>query len=239
MKALSSLLLATTALRLLESVAIAGATKPVLSHAGGVVPRVVSATPGSVTLYDQTSNDSGVSTVSDDFDSGSFDQYDNQAADDFTVPRGSEWTIKEVDATGAYFQGFGPPDAVNVFFYKNKVDQFLGDLPGKRVAVIQNARFRDITGTGSFVITLSTQSPALGKGTYWVSVQAKMNFLGGEGEWAWENQSTSEGDHAVWRNYGCTTGSCSCTTWVQEDLCFDDGRGDHMFMLKGKSMKAR
>lgn len=239
MKIPSRLLLATAVLTLLEAHAAAAPAKPSFVHKGSYAPRFINATNGSVTLYDQTSNDAGIATISDGFDSGEFDSYDNQAADDFTVPSGSKWKIKEVDVTGLYWNGSGPADAVSVFFYKNRFDKKKGyDLPGREVASIPNATFSDMTGYGSFAIKLGTKGPKLSPGVYWVSVQAQMNFTGGEGEWGWENQTSSEGYKAAWRNYGCTS-NCVCPTWLPEDVCFNSNQGDHMFALKGKSIAVR
>lgn len=180
--------------------------------------------PGSVTLYDQTGNDSGVGIVSDNFDSGTFDSYDNQGADDFVVPSGHAWKIKEVDALGVYFNGPGPADGVNVFFYKDK-----GGLPGKLKAEIDNATFTD--SGGSFKIKLGTAAPKLREGHYFVSVQANMNFSGGAGEWGWETSSVQTGDPAAFRS----SGGFGCTSWDVMTSCIGSyGEGpDFMFALKG------
>ena len=179
-------------------------------------------------LYDQTSNDSGIGIVSQNFES-SFDIYDAQAADDFTVPAGTIGTVKEVDATGVYFNGSGPANSENVTFYKNS-----HGAPGDVVA-----EFDGVVGAdsfGSFAIDLGKghkfKGGKHGK-TYWVSVQANLDFSAG-GEWGWENQTTSEGNAAMWVNAGdgFATG---CTTYSQENVCIPDGQGDHMFTLRGKS----
>jgi hypothetical protein len=180
--------------------------------------------PGSVTLYDQTGNDSGVGIVSDNFDSGTFDSYDNQGADDFVVPSGHTWKVKEVDAPGVYFNGPGPADAVNVFFYKDK-----GGLPGKLVASIPAANYTD--NVGSFTIKLGKTGPKLKNGHYFVSVQANMNFSGGAGEWGWETSSVQTGDPAAFMS----AGGFGCTSWDVMTSCIGSyGEGpDFMFALKG------
>jgi len=230
------LLASAAALALTIGGASAGALKPGASSLGsghfaknGVFP----ATPGSVTLYDQNSNDSGIGIVSDDFDSGSFDIYDDQGADDFTVPAGAKWAVKSVNVTGVYFNGPGPADGVNVYFYKDAKG-----LPGDLITEIDSAKFKD-NGTGSFSISLGSAGPKLKGGkkgkTYWVSVQAQMNFSSGAGEWGWENQTTSEGHAAAWQNPGGGFSSTGCTSWQVENVCIPDGQGDHMFTLKGKA----
>jgi hypothetical protein len=188
------------------------------------------------TLYDQTGNDAGVATVSQNFES-SFDQYDSQGADDFVVPAGVNWRVHEVDAVGVYFNGFGPAVSENVFFYKDRKS-----LPGKMVHQYLNLTGID-DGTGSFAITLPpTYGVQFKPGHYWVSVQINMDSAVG-GEWGWENQTTQEGAAAAWQNpgNGFNTG---CTTWGVENQCVTYGAGqrtvvggvgDQIFALKGKT----
>jgi hypothetical protein len=58
--------------------------------------------------------------------------------------------------------------------------------------------------------------------TYWVSVQANIDFLGGAGEWGWELSLDTNGNPAVWQAPGS-----DCPTWCQLD-------SDLMFAVKGK-----
>jgi len=180
-------------------------------------------------LYDQNGTDSGLGIVSQNFES-SFDAYDAEAADDFTVTEGSKWIIREVDVSGVYFNGSGPASSVNVTFYNHVVGR-----KGKRstpgtVRKAYSAVVPAIDNFGSFAITLPN-AIRLKPGNWWVSVQANLDFFAG-GEWGWENQTTAVGNPAVWRNGGggFTTG---CNNWGQENVCIADGQGDHMFTLRG------
>jgi hypothetical protein len=177
---------------------------------------------GSTTLYDQNSNDSGVGVVSDNFDSGSFPSYSDQAADDFTVPSGHKWIVHEVDVSGVYFNGPGPIEGVNIFFYKDK-----NGLPGKLVQEIDGAAYTDNAGS----LSVQTGKVKLRAGTYWVSVQANMNFAGGFGEWGWEVNSVQNGNLAAWQNPG--GGFAVCPVWDTLENCLGYGP-DLMFALKGK-----
>ena len=185
------------------------------------------ASPPSVVLWDQDSDDSGIGLVSQNFES-SFDQYDAQAADDFTVPQHGRWTVKEVDTTGVYFNGSGPAPSVHVTFYDDA-----GGLPGAAIADFPSV-VPASDDFGSFAIKLPSKVK-LRKGTYWVSVYVNMDFAAG-GEWGWENTSTAQnGSPAAWRNPGdgFATG---CTDWSQENVCIAAGQGpDHLFVLRGKS----
>jgi hypothetical protein len=186
------------------------------------VHRTVFKTPkGLKTLYDQTDNNTGVGIVSDDFDSGYFDSYDDQGADDFTVPSGHTWVVKEIDVQGVYFNGYGPADGVNLYFYSDN-----GGVPGKEVKS-KNKGFTD-DGFGNFSIKGKAKLPA---GTYWVSVQAQMNFVGGAGEWGWYISGTQHGNPGMWQDPGGGFGVCA--SWAPVQSCIGYGP-DWVFTLKGK-----
>lgn len=177
-----------------------------------------------IVLYDQTGHDAGFGTVSQNFG----DEFDSQAADDFTVPDGTGWTIKEVDAIGAYFNGSGPAPTVDVVISRDKKHR-----PGKVLASATVVPASDDSGT--FVLKLPGKGVKLKSGHYWVSVVVNMDFVG-FGEWAWENQTlgSHQGDPAVWQNPQDGFGS-GCTTWTAESECVPTPTGDHMFVLKGKA----
>jgi hypothetical protein len=199
----------------------AQATAPAaLAHSPGCA--VAPAGDAAGVLYSQNGQDSGVSIVSQAFES-CFDLYDVQAADDFVVPAGQAWEVSEVDVTGAYFNGSGPADSVNLYFYKDTKG-----LPGALVAAFY-ALHGDF-GSGSFAV--QPQGKAKLKGHLWASVQVLMTFSAG-GEWGWESQTAIVNRPAVWQNPGggFNTG---CTTWTPERRCFVGAAGDQMFTIKGK-----
>ena len=225
MKKLSFLAAAAALALSTAGTAYAAKAAPVAVHVGnGVKVQQFVSNTSSAVLYDQTASDSGNGIVSQNFES-TFDAYDNQAADDFVVPAGKSWTIKEIDVPGAYFNGVGPAVSQNVTIYSDKKG-----LPGKVVATFADVAGAD-NGTGSFKIKLP-KKVKLTAGTYWVSVQANMDFAVG-GEWAWENQTTTEGKGAAWQNPGDGFGS-GCTKYAAESKCIPDSPGDHMFKLIGK-----
>jgi hypothetical protein len=220
---MKQLVLATAAIL---ACGLASAAPTVAGHGKVVAPPVNAAG----TLYSQNGTDSGIGIVSQNFES-SFDIYDARAADDFTVPKGKTWSVAEVDVTGVYFNGAGPARDENVTFYKTT-----NGLPGAVVADHTGLAGAD-NGTGSFNIKGAKAKLKGGtkkKGTtYWVSVQANMDFSTG-GEWGWENQTTVVGNPAAWENPGGGFG-VGCTTYTTETTCIPDGQGDHMFTIKGKS----
>lgn len=179
-------------------------------------------------LYDQNSDDNGVGITSQNFEA-TFDAYDNQGADDFTVPAGSCWKITDVAVTGVYFAGSGPAASVNVTFYKNKAG---APAEGKIIASFTNVVATD--SGGSFAIKLPSAVKAK-PGKYWVSVQANLDFAVG-GQWGWETRNTQAGTGGAWKNPGdgFLTG---CTAYGNMVTCLGaQGQGpDYMFSLSGKS----
>ncbi len=173
-------------------------------------------------LWDQNSDDSGSAASSQNFET-SFDVYDDQAADDFVIPKGATWKIKEVDVTGQYSIS-GPADSENVFIYKNKKGKPSGDPIGSYL----NLKGKD-NGAGSFVIKIP-KAKVLKKGTYWLSVQVNMDF-NPNGQWYWEDTTTLQnGNPAQWQNPGGGFGVCP--TWTLESTCVGSGL-DHLFTIKG------
>ena len=112
------------------------------------VHRVISAIPGAVTLYDQTSAESSSAISSQNFTSGAFADYDDQAADDFTVPSGHKWKVTEVDVPGVT-TGVNPATSLNVIFYRNS-----HGLPGAIVRECDNQSSAGYDGSGGYAIKL-------------------------------------------------------------------------------------
>ena len=171
-------------------------TKTKVSHVRIAAPRA----PGTV-LFDQYNNAGTLSTVSQDFEpaNAAFSAF---LADDFIVPAATTWTVTGVDAQGVYFNGPGPAVNFNVFFYANS-----GTLPG---TVVATRLANSYTGGASPVITL-TSPVTLSAGTYWVSVQARMDFTPA-GEWGWTDRTVTSNSPAAWENPGAGFGT-PCTAW--------------------------
>jgi hypothetical protein len=136
---------------------------------------------GSVVLYDQF----GAATngaPTQDFTSGSYDQYDSEGADDFVVPAGG-WSV-----TGFNFQNTvsanGNPTSgtFNISVYPNS-----GTLPGTpAVCTYANvaATFGAPPQFSPIQVTLPTAC-ALAPGTYWVSMAIALDFtVGGQMFWS-------------------------------------------------------
>jgi hypothetical protein len=213
------LISAAALLCLSSSVALAA---PVASSQRAAQPMVRQSL--AAVLYDQNDNDSGSNVTSQNFES-IYDAYDTQSADDFTVPAGVKWKLTEVDVTGAYSVA-GPVSSMHVTIYmaskKGQPKKVVADFPEV---------FGTDNGTGSFELPLPSKV-TLKPGTYWVSVQANMDFDVG-GQWFWQNRSVVSGMGALWQNPGDGFGT-GCVSYADESACLGTGVGDKMFTLRGK-----
>ena len=191
------------------------------------VHRVISAIPGAVTLYDQTSAESSSAISSQNFTSGAFADYDDQAADDFTVPSGHKWKVTEVDVPGVT-TGVNPATSLNVIFYRNS-----HGLPGAIVRECDNQSSAGYDGSGGYAIKLDntcTGKGALKPGTYWVSVVANQD-LTQDGQWFWDSNTSHLGSAAQWQNPNGGFGECP--TWCKATNIVP-AASDLAFTLKGK-----
>ena len=177
-----------------------------------------------VVLYDQYDNASANGHSSQDFEAA-FDPFDDQLADDFVVPGGQTWNVESIDADGIPFNCSGSciPDTFNVFFYTDS-----GGLPGAQVYSATGQSF--VIAGSTYSITLTVPA-VLGAGTYWVSVQARMDFTG-NGQWGWTDRTVQSNQGAAWQNPGGGFGVCP--TWTRKPTCIPTAGGpDQVYRLNG------
>lgn len=212
------LLAAAAAFALTAGTAMAA---PAVGAHGPKITPVIHHVKGLKMLYNQNSNSTGVGLVSQNF-SKTDSTYDATGADDFVVPAGKHWKVKEVDVSGIYFNGSGTVLGEDVTFYKDA-----SGMPGKVIKSVKNLQG---TGCPNCSIKLGT-TVRLKPGTYWVGVQIDKNFAGGGGEWGWYVNGTVHGKPAMWQNPGGGFGVCK--TWGTIGSCLGY-TGDFMFDLQGK-----
>lgn len=142
--------------------------------------------------------------------------------DDFVVPGGETWSIDGVDVLGAYFNGSGPADSFNVYFYTDA-----SGLPG---TLVDSRMAQPYTNDASAIITLD--SPVvLTEGTYWISVQARMDFPIG-GQWGWTDRTVTSNTASVFQNPADGLGT-GCPTWAAKTVCIPGSDPDTTFRLNG------
>lgn len=222
----STLLAATAVIALSAGTAMAAAPRVASPTIGHQTQGLIG---GSTTLYNQNSN-FGYGIDSQNF-SATDSIYDDAGADDFKVPAGTSWKIKEVDVTGVYYNGSGPASSENVIFYADAKGK-----PGTAISTLSNLSCTDTSG--SFACKLGKTGPKLKGGTkgkrYWVSVVANCAFAGC-GQWGWVENKTIQNDPATWENPANGFGT-GCTTWggtVAHCLGSSAYSGDFAFDLKG------
>jgi len=177
-------------------------------------------------LWAQNDRDIGTATISQNFEP-EFDVWDCQAADDFVVPKGETWSVKQVEVSGWYWGDSMPAKSENVVFYRNA-----GGLPGQEVGRYTELVGADPNNWGAFVIDLP-RAMKLKPGRYWISVQANIDWGVTSTTWGWESRSPKRGRAAAWVNPldGFESG---CTSYEVESTCLESGEGsDHMFVLRG------
>jgi hypothetical protein len=177
-----------------------------------------------VVLYDQYDNASATASLSCTFDD--FPTFSADLADDFVVPGGQTWNVESIDADGIYFNGTGPAFNWNVFIYMDN-----GGLPGAQVYSILN---QPVTVSGTtFTVNLSPAA-VLTAGTYWIEIQANMDFAT-QGEWGWTDRTVQSNSPAAWQNPG---GGFGCgITWVVKTVCIPTAGGpDQVYRINGTSV---
>ncbi len=174
-----------------------------------------------VVLYDQYDNNSGIATLSATFDD--FPDFSADLADDFVVPGGETWNVESIDADGTYFNGVGPAFDWNVFIYTDS-----GGLPGTQVYSALN---QPVTvNSTTFTVNL-TPAAVLSEGTYWIEIQANMDFAT-QGEWGWSDRTVQSNGPAAWQNPG--GGFAICPTWTAKLTCIPTAGGpDQVYRING------
>jgi len=236
---MKAMLLATVAtLALTASAYAAGPMSGAGAH--GTAQRVVHAhAPGLVTLYDQNIGDGSYGWFSQTL--SSYPQYDEYLADDFVVPAGHTWKVKEVDTMGFYYIGGGPASSVNVLFWNDKKG-----IPDKDSQVAECDNLTPASGldTGSFQMKLPKSCKAHFKGgtkgkRYWVTVQPNLAGINTSGYWAWLQNTTVNNNQGAGYYYGGGN-SVSDPQCLQQfetiSDCWSVGPVDLAFALLGKDV---
>jgi hypothetical protein len=196
-----------------------GQKMPTIVGESKIIPYALPANIQTI-LYDQTAGVTTYGINTQNFEA-SFDTYDDEAADNFTVPVGG-WTINQVVVGGLYFNGAGPANSFNVRIYSDAAG-----IPG---ANVYTALAQPYSYDGVQYFTLSISPAAvLSAGNYWISVQCNMDYSVG-GEFGWFAVLGAYGSVAQWQNPGGGFAT-TCTTWgpinggcitgnTYTDLCF-------------------
>ena len=212
-----------------NSTIVASKTSLALSATNGVAKARSSISPvpraTALELWDQYNNAGTAVTLSATFTDSPI--FNSDLADDFVVPIGQAWEMRWIDVDGAYFNGPGPANSFNVFFYYDN-----GGFPG--MLVWSGTLLDDWLQNGStFTITLPQFGrPILYPGTYWVEIQANMTATCC-GEWGWTNRTATSVNPAVWQNPSGFFGTCQSWSRRGATCGLDPSAPDQVYRLTG------
>jgi hypothetical protein len=176
-------------------------------------------------LYAQDTSVTNWFYISTDFVSA-FNNFDCITADDFEVPA-TGWSIDQVFVRG-WYNSSGPAESIHIYFYPDS-----GGVPGSPIYSYLNQPF-DFNGTHGFTINLTSPAQLSTPGTYWVGVQARMDY-NLYGAWYWGQESTAYGNEAQWQNPDNGYGF-NCITWRSIQSCLSAVFTDMTYILYGSTL---
>jgi hypothetical protein len=215
-------------LPLVVGLAVAAISPVGSSSAGPSAPTV-----GPV-LYDQLdaatfANPADI--TSQDFET-TLDAADAETADDVVVPAGMTWSIDGIDVDGEYFSRDGQdpvPAGFQVRFWSNDPAT---NLPAT-LYVARPSQPYTAFGTAPGDVQIALGSPVvLAAGTWWISVQARLDYGAGTDQWFWHNRTVQSNQGAVWRNPG-NAWQTGCTSFSRRATCQGSSDPDQAFRLHG------
>jgi len=215
---------------LLSATAVAGAQMATDAGVSGVAGNHTSSS--RALLWNQLGElPRGNGLPDQNFEAG-FDSYDSVAADDFVVT-GYGWSIEEIETIGS-LSSTGPVTTASVSFHADNA----GSPNPTALAGCSYTSIPVTDSTGSLSITLPTACSIIGAGTYWVAIQADLDF-GVGGQHFWSNTDTVAGNEAHWVNPLDGFGS-GCTTFSPAGTVCGVGGGapayDLLFDLSGTQL---
>jgi hypothetical protein len=215
---------ATAALGMLAALSVSGAaagpgrdsSSPTTTSPSGLV----------VNLWYQWDGPGINRTNSQDYEPA-LDSHDAQGADDFFITSGNTWVVSQVQVDGVYYDGSGPADSANVYFYRDN-----GGVPGTAVFTQTNIAYTPGPNAGNLIVPLNPPA-VLGAGSYWLSVQANQDSSTA-GRWGWRNRRFSGAQYgAAWRNPGLGQG-VGCAGWSNRATCLNTSSDpDQIFIISG------
>ena len=190
------------------------------------------ASAGSSSLQDQLNYRSNWGIASVKFD-WAYNDYDVEAADDFTVPEGDgSWIIDQVDIYGWCVGNIGEYRCTNLDGANVRIYQDNGGKPGDEVYSAEMETITDSVLVWYIVQQYSidlTVPAVLSHGTYWISVQIKMDTPNTDGIFYWNQRTVLSGNDSMVRNLGGAFYS-GCFDWC-DDIQADP---DLNFRLTGR-----
>jgi hypothetical protein len=178
------------------------------------------------TLWDQTGHKSTRGTPS----SNNTALFSSYAADDFFVPNGQRWRIRQVDVEGSFAGAALPHGAVASFYTSSK------KRPSEAIAGDSIASAGSLSDP-AFSIPIDPAITLRGGRTYWLLVYANEAAPYTDNQWFWTDRTVQSGNPAVW-SAGAGFGSdCTSTFAPRASVCgIDPTAPDQVFKLEGKAV---
>lgn len=153
------------------------------------------------------------------------------------IQDGVDWTIDAIDVDGEYFSRDGGPPVptgFNVRFYANDPATSLPGPPAQGAERLNQAYASIGTSPGDVQVALSPPVD-LGAGTWWVSVQARLDYGTSidTRQWFWHHRTVQANQGAAWRNPG-DLWHMNCLTFARRGACQGSAQSpDEVFRLHG------
>lgn len=141
-------------------------------------------------------------------------------ADDFRVPPGEKWLIREITAFGSYYDS--APPAVHIFLLTDE-----GGQPGS--AIFQQFN----VGAAGPNYRVPVLVPTIDEGKYWLVVQQADGAFGGQALWSWTTRTRQSGSPAQFGS-SSNTGSCMASIWSNRLNCWPGTNPDQAFIVSGQ-----
>jgi uncharacterized protein (TIGR02145 family) len=168
-------------------------------------------------LYGQLNYPSGEAAVSSQ-DFADYPDYSCQAADDFIVPEGENWSVEQIFISGEFAPDGGPAELAHLIIYQNMTQS-----PGSiHLEFVDFAVAATVEGDLTFNFTTPF---VLEPGHYWISVQPHIPYIPNK-QWFWKKQETPTIENEFcWRNPGGGFG-LPYTDWTTANIVLE-GTVDH------------
>ena len=141
------------------------------------------------------------------------------AADDFVVSAGQTWEVAQIFVLGSYVPDAGPAPDFDVVVYNSN-----GGAPD--TVVISHTAVSPVSDVNGD-ITLAMNPPiVLGAGTYWLSVNANMDFGDPPEQWFWTVRTVQTGEPYHWMETGVFGTSCTSGWQPGASVCGVGGGAD-------------
>jgi hypothetical protein len=171
-------------------------------------------------VYDQRSLPISNGKAAQDFEPSRSNR-DSEGVDDFENAGTGVWMINKVVVMGSYSSTTASVASLDIVFLQDSSG------PGAQICATTGTVTNDDRGDLTVVLDPVCSIPP---GTYWLVVQANLDYGPNCDQWYWDSSPDAVGSNALWRNpqAGFPT---VCTDWATLPDCFGSGETSFLFAL--------